>query len=64
LSDFKSSEGKFTIVICLFCGATFEATPPDKVHDYAASAPEAFKDGIRVELECPKCKGINVLYWG
>ncbi len=64
MPDFENSEGRFTVVTCSFCGSTFKATPPDKVHYYAASDPEAFKDGTRVELECPKCKGINVLYWG
>jgi len=52
------------MVVCELCGSTFESRPPDDVHDYAASEPEAFKDGIRVQVECPKCKKTTVLYWG
>ena len=53
-----------TLVICSRCGATFEVNPPDKSHDLAAWSQEAFEEKVRVEQECPKCKHVNVVYWG
>lgn len=60
----ESEEGRFTMVKCNKCGATFEIRPPDEVHDLASWSQEAFKESVKVEHNCPSCKSAVTVFWG
>jgi len=49
---------------CLNCGTPFEAYPPDDLHDKATRKKGFYKDNIKVNYICKKCKNVNTLYWG
>lgn len=52
---------------CIQCGTSFDAYPPDDLHQDASRNPEELEEEpIKIEYKCknPDCKTINILYWG
>jgi len=49
---------------CTNCGTPFDAYPPDDVRTVATRSQDDYKDNIRIDYRCEKCKSVNQIYWG
>jgi hypothetical protein len=51
---------------CIYCGAPYEAYPPDSIHDMASLKPEDVGDPQKMIYKCQNkdCGKENIIYWG